>query len=182
VNASSLRASVVLGAAALVACSSTSKSVADAGLEGPSDAIVSTPCPSTPPKEGSACIGVSSCPYGSACNQTVSVCTGGFWESSQAVLMDGGMCPSTVPANGADCTICPQAGPCTYNSTCEPDAGPSSASASCTGGHWSVATTKCAFDASLPDVGPEDATSDALSDVHDAGFDVADAPPDADAH
>jgi len=172
----------IVASAALVACSSTSKSGGDGGPDGASDAIVSTPCPSTPPKEGSACMGASSCPYGSGCDQTVSVCVGGFWENSSAPVTDGGTCPRTVPANGADCTMCPQAGPCTFNSTCDPEAGAASAVASCTSGHWSVATTKCAFDASTPDVGPEDAPSDTTPDVHDASFDVADAPADADAH
>jgi hypothetical protein len=182
VNTKLLYALVFLGPAAIAACSSSSKSAGDAGMDGPSDAIVSTPCPGTAPAQGAACTGASSCPYGSACSQTVSVCTGGFWENSPAVVLDGGECPLSIPANGADCTICPSTGPCTYNTTCDPEAGASMATASCTSGHWSVAMTLCPFDAGIPDVGPPDAMGDAPSDVHDADLDAPDAREDAAAH
>jgi hypothetical protein len=160
---------------AFAACTSSAGNGADGGRDGGGDAIVSTPCPAAAPAQGASCSGAASCPYGTACNQTISVCTGGFWENSPAVLMDGGSCPPSPPAEGAACAICPSTGPCAYDTACEPDAGGTMTSAVCKGGAWSVTTTACPFDAGMSDAGAPDAPSEA-----DASTDapvLVDAPP-----
>jgi hypothetical protein len=123
------------------------------------DVVATTPCPSAEPAHGSACEGAASCPYGQACSQTISVCTGGFWLNSPADITDGGECPATAPDPGADCTLCPSSGPCTYDANCEGDRG-ESATASCQAGAWSVTQTPCAHEGGIPEGGLE-ASSDA---------------------
>jgi hypothetical protein len=163
----------------LSACSSSSSHPpSDGGSDG-QDATVSTPCPKSQPAQGAACSGASSCSYGAACSQTISVCTGGFWENSPAVLADGGECPATVPANGADCSLCASVGACSYNASCELDGG-TRAVASCTSGHWSVTSMLCPVDGGISDgssVDGADGAPDAEPEGGDAraeGGDAAD--------
>jgi len=162
----------------VAACTGSAGNGSDGGA-GARDVFVSTPCPSEAPSQGAACSGAASCPYGKACDQTISVCTGGFWENSPAVLEDGGECPLTPPDHGADCRLCAASGPCTYDSDCDLDAGVS-VTAVCNAGTWKVASKDCPHKGVIADGGADVATdgeagAQDAQDAGDAGGEAGDA-------
>jgi hypothetical protein len=170
-------------AAHVSACNSSPSTGPGDGASDAKDGSVSTPCPSALPPQGGACSGGASCSYGEACNPTIAVCTGGFWENSPAVLADGGSCPMLAPAEGVECMLCAAVATCTYDSDCDEDGG-SRITATCKSGTWTVASVACplnagdAGDAGPPADGGPDARADAPEDAHsdrdDARTDGAD--------
>jgi hypothetical protein len=166
---------LALAVVALVsACNSSNSNGTGDAAGGGKDGLASTPCPSQAPSQGAACSGAASCAYGEACNQTVSVCTGGFWENSPAVVTEGGACPTSAPDPGAACALC-ESVTCTFDSDCDLDGGVRIA-AKCTSGAWAVSKTDCPFDAGSPEAGPTDGGDG--GDASDAG-DASDGNADA---
>lgn len=69
-------------------------------------------CPTTMPKEGTACASYSSCAWNNGCGAlTYGYCEGGSWWLSDSGCVPG--CPSTKPTSGAACKP-PSATSCTY--------------------------------------------------------------------
>jgi hypothetical protein len=158
-----------LGLAVAGACSSSSsKHAADAGTggSGGGGGASTSECPVNVPEKGSPCTGASSaasCRYGTECEGTSAVCTGGLWVIGPVVPPDGGNCPMGAPDNGASCPMCMLPTPCPYNPTCDVDGGPT-VTATCiytsSGKTWSVVDDKCE---------PKDASAEAGDAGSDAG-------------
>lgn len=113
-------------------------------------------CPSSAPKNASACAGQegAACSYVNNCGgQDQAFCKGGSWYVSSGACPPAPGCPSSEPRNGAVCST-PAGTSCSYTNGCG-----GRDTATCAGTVWSVSVGPCPLPPGCPTAEPRAGTS-----------------------